>query len=95
MTPPAIAAAPAEIAEREASRGQIGADRLDCCKHSQRIGHPMLARLADGVGEVAAEQTGGNQAAAILGSHGVGRGDVCVTAAEGDDLLGMAPGRAE
>ena len=37
---------PAQLGEREPGRGEIAADRLDRGQHRQRIGHPMLAGLA-------------------------------------------------
>ena len=55
----ALAAAlqPAEVGKREPGDGHVVADRLDRGEHRQRVGHPMLAALRDGEGQLALEQS--------------------------------------
>ena len=63
----------AHVGQRQPGDGEIGADRLDRRQHRQRIRHPMIAALGDGVGQLALHQPRGDQAAAILGADGVER----------------------
>ena len=46
----------AHVAQREARRGDVAADRFDHRQRRQRVGHPMVAALGDGEGQVAVEQ---------------------------------------
>ena len=82
---------PAHVGQREAGDGKVGADRLDRGQHGERVRHPMVAALGDGEGQFAVDQPRGDQAAAIVGAHGVDRGDVGLAAAEGHDAPRMAP----
>ena len=64
----ALAAAlePAEVGKRETGDRHICADRLDRGEHRERVGHPMLAALRNGEGQLALEQGRADQASAAL-----------------------------
>ena len=89
----ALAAAfePARSASASAGHRDVGAERLDRRQHGKRVGHPMLAALRDGEGQLAFEQRRADQASAAFRADGMDRVDVGIAAAEGDDLVGMPP----
>ena len=93
--PLAAAAKAAHVGEREAGDGYVRAEHLDRGDDGERIGHPMLARLRDGEGQLALEQNGADQAAAAVGGDGVDGMDVGIAAAEGDDAVGMPARRLD
>ena len=79
------------VGEREPGRRDVGAQRLDRCQHGKRVGHPMLAALRDGEGQLTLQKRRADQTGAALRDHGMHRVDVGIAAAEGDDLLCMPP----